>query len=387
MNDRSLREIVIGLGGKANGFAREEGFMITVASEIMAILCLADDLNDLKERLGRIIVAYTTDNRPVTAAQLNAQGAMALLLKDAIKPNLVQTLENTPAFIHGGPFANIAHGCNSIAATKLGLRLADYLVTEAGFGADLGAEKFMDIKCRAAGLSPAVVVVVATIRALKMHGGVAKSDLSLENPEALESGFGNLEKQVENVTSFGVPAVVALNRFQSDTQAEIDLFLDRCGKLNLPVSLCEVFEKGGAGGEDLARKVVAAAEAENRFHFLYDEKESIKEKIEKIAKEKYGARSVVYLPKADKEISRLEELGLDQYPICIAKTQYSLSDNAALLGRPTGFDITIREVRVSAGAGFIVAVAGDIMTMPGLPKVPSAERMDIREDGVITGLF
>jgi formate--tetrahydrofolate ligase len=387
MNDRALRETVIGLGGKANGFSREEGFMITVASEIMAILCLSDDLADLKERLGRIIVAYTTDNRPVTAAQLNAQGAMALLLKDAIKPNLVQTLENTPAFIHGGPFANIAHGCNSIAATKLGLRLADYLVTEAGFGADLGAEKFMDIKCRAAGLSPAAVVVVATIRALKMHGGVAKADLAFENLEALKRGFANLEKQVENVTGFGVPAVVALNRFHSDTEAEIELFLEECGRQNLPVSLCEVFEKGGAGGEDLARKVVAAAETESRFRFLYDEKESIKMKIEKIAKEKYGARAVVYLPKADKEISRLEELGLDRYPICMAKTQYSLSDNAALLGRPANFDVTIREVRVSAGAGFIVAIAGDVMTMPGLPKAPSAERMDIREDGAIAGLF
>lgn len=387
MNDRALRETVVGMGGKANGYTREEGFMITVASEIMAILCLARGLTDLKERLGRIIVAYTRDNKPVTAAQLNVQGAMALLLKDAIKPNLVQTLENTPAFIHGGPFANIAHGCNSIMATKLGLRLADYLVTEAGFGADLGAEKFMDIKCRAAELKPDAVVIVATVRALKMHGGVAKADLTAENLSALEKGFANLEKQVENITDFGVPAVVALNRFFSDTEAEINLFTEKCAKLGITVSLCEVFEKGGLGGEDLAHKVVEATEKKNDFHFLYDETESIKDKIMKIARMKYGADHVVYLPAAEKEIIRLEELGLDKYPICMAKTQYSLSDNAALLGRPSGFDITIREVRVSAGAGFIVAIAGDIMTMPGLPKVPSAERMDIQESGAITGLF
>jgi len=387
MNDRALREAVVGIGGKANGFTREEGFMITVASEIMAILCLSGGMTDLKERLGRIIVAYTTNNKPVTAAQLNVQGAMALLLKDAIKPNLVQTLENTPAFIHGGPFANIAHGCNSIMATKLGLRLAEYLVTEAGFGADLGAEKFMDIKCRVADLKPSAVVVVATIRALKMHGGVVKSNLPLENLDALEKGFENLVKQVENITDFGVPAIVALNRFYSDTDEEIKFFTKQCDKLGIQLSLCEVFEKGGAGGEDLAHKVVEAAEKENTFHFLYDVKESIKAKIEKIAKEKYGARGVVYLAKAEKEIVRIVDLKLDQFPICMAKTQYSLSDDPTLLGRPSGFDITIREVRVSAGAGFIVAVAGDIMTMPGLPKVPSAERMDIQEDGIIMGLF
>jgi len=387
MNDRALRQTVVGMGGKANGYTREEGFMITVASEIMAILCLAGGLTDLKERIGRIIVAYTRDNKPVTVEQLNVQGAMALLLKDAIKPNLVQTLENTPAFIHGGPFANIAHGCNSIMATKLGLRLADYLVTEAGFGADLGAEKFMDIKCRAAGIKPDAVVIVATIRALKMHGGVAKAELAAENLSALQAGFANLEKQVENITDFGVPVVVALNRFFTDTEAEINLFKEKCWNLGIAVSLCEVFEKGGLGGEDLAHKVVEATEKKNHFHFLYDENESIKAKILKIAQAKYGADQVTYLPAAEKEIKRLEEIGLDKYPICMAKTQYSLSDNPALLGRPTGFDITVREVRVSAGAGFIVAIAGDIMTMPGLPKVPSAERMDILENGTITGLF
>lgn len=387
MNDRALREVIVGLGGKANGFVREEGFMITVASEVMAILCLSRDFTDLKDKLGRIIIGYSYEGKPITAAQLKVQGAMALLLKDAIKPNLVQTLENTPAFIHGGPFANIAHGCNSIMATRLGLKLCDYLVTEAGFGADLGAEKFMDIKCRLAGLAPAAVVIVATIRALKLHGGVAKADLAAEDLEALDRGFSNLEKQVENVASFGVPVVVAINRFSSDTGKEIELVTEKCEALGIEVSLCDVWEKGGAGGEDLARKVIAAAEKPNSFHFLYDAEESIKDKIDKIARGIYGADGVTYTAKAEKEIKKLNELGLDKFPVCMAKTQYSLSDNPALLGRPTGFDITVREVRVSAGAGFIVAITGDIMTMPGLPKVPSAEKIDIDENGTITGLF
>jgi len=387
MNDRALREVVIGMGGKANGFVREEGFMITVASEVMAILCLSNSLMDLKERLGRIVFAYDYSNNPLTVSQLKVHGAMALLLKDAIKPNLVQTLENTPAFIHGGPFANIAHGCNSIMATKLGLKLADYLVTEAGFGADLGAEKFMDIKCRLGGLAPSAVVIVATIRALKMHGGVPKTELTAENLEALNKGFANLEKQIENVSKFGVPVVVAINKFATDTAAEVELVKAHCSKLGVEASLCEVWEKGGEGGEDLARKVVAAAEKASEFKFLYDEKDSIKSKISKIAKEIYGADDVIFAPKASKEIKRLEELGLDKYPICMAKTQYSLSDDPNLLGRPSGFKITVKEVRVSAGAGFIVALTGDIMIMPGLPKVPSAELIDIDENGVISGLF
>ena len=387
MNDRALREVIVGMGGKANGFVREEGFMITVASEVMAILCLSNGLMDLKERLGKIVFAYDYNNSPLTVSQLNVQGAMALLLKDAIKPNLVQTLENTPAFIHGGPFANIAHGCNSIMATKLGLKLADYLVTEAGFGADLGAEKFMDIKCRLGGLEPAAVVIVATIRALKMHGGVAKTELTQENLEALKRGFANLEKQIENVRKFGVPVVVAINKFVSDTAAEVELVQGYCKTLGVESSLCEVWEKGGAGGEDLAHKVVAAAEQSSGFKFLYDEKDSIKNKITKIAKEIYGADNVVFAPKAAKEIKRLEELGMDKHPICMAKTQYSLSDNPNLLGRPTGFEITVKEIRLSAGAGFIVALTGDIMTMPGLPKIPSAEKIDIDENGVISGLF
>jgi formate--tetrahydrofolate ligase len=387
MNDRALREVVVGLGGKANGFVREDGFMITVASEVMAILCLSDGLMDLKERLSRIVFAYDYNSNPLTVSQLNVQGAMALLLKDAIKPNLVQTLENTPAFIHGGPFANIAHGCNSIMATKLGLKLADYVVTEAGFGADLGAEKFMDIKCRLGGLSPAAVVIVATIRALKMHGGVPKTELTAENLEAVNRGFANMEKQIENVRKFGVPAIVAINKFATDTAAEVQLVQEHCKKLGVEASLCEVWEKGGEGGADLAHKVVAAAEQVNEFHFLYDEKDSIKNKIGKIAREIYGADDVVFTPKASKEIKKLEEIGLDKHPICMAKTQYSLSDNPNLLGRPTGFKITVKEVRVSAGAGFIVALTGDIMIMPGLPKVPSAEKIDIDENGVISGLF
>ncbi|MDF2892739.1 MAG: formate--tetrahydrofolate ligase [Clostridia bacterium] len=387
MNDRALREVVVGLGGKANGFVREDGFMITVASEVMAILCLSDGLMDLKERLSRIVFAYDYNSNPLTVSQLNVQGAMALLLKDAIKPNLVQTLENTPAFIHGGPFANIAHGCNSIMATKLGLKLADYVVTEAGFGADLGAEKFMDIKCRLGGLAPAAVVIVATIRALKMHGGVPKTELTAENLEAVNRGFANMEKQIENVRKFGVPAIVAINKFATDTAAEVQLVQEHCKKLGVEASLCEVWEKGGEGGADLAHKVVAAAEQANEFHFLYDEKDSIKNKIGKIAREIYGADDVVFTPKASKEIKKLEEIGLDKHPICMAKTQYSLSDNPNLLGRPTGFKITVKEVRVSAGAGFIVALTGDIMIMPGLPKVPSAEKIDIDENGVISGLF
>ncbi len=387
MNDRALRQIVIGLGGKANGFVREDGFMITVASEVMAILCLSRGLMDLKEKLGRIIVGYTYDNLPVTAADLKVQGAMALLLKDAIKPNLVQTLENTPAFIHGGPFANIAHGCNSIMATRLGLKLCDYLVTEAGFGADLGAEKFFDIKCRMAELKPAAVVVVATVRALKMHGGVAKPDLQQENLAALAKGFANIEKHLENVHSFGVPVVVSINRFHTDTEAELALIQEKCSAMGVPVSLCEVWEKGGDGGVDLAAKVVAAAAQDSAFQYLYDEQASIKDKIGRIATRMYGARGVVYSDKASKEVQRLESLGLDKLPICMAKTQYSLSDNPALLGRPTDFDISIKEVRVSAGAGFIVAITGDIMVMPGLPKVPAAEKIDIDENGVITGLF
>ncbi|MGB7605034.1 MAG: formate--tetrahydrofolate ligase [Lutisporaceae bacterium] len=387
MNDRALRDIVVGLGGKANGFVREEGFMITVASEVMAILCLSNGLMDLKERLSRIVFAYDYSNNPLTVSQLKVQGAMTLLLKDAIKPNLVQTLENTPAFIHGGPFANIAHGCNSIMATKLGLKLADYLVTEAGFGADLGAEKFMNIKCRLGELAPSAVVIVATIRALKMHGGVAKTELTIENLEALNKGFANLEKQIENVSKFGVPVVIAINKFVTDTDAEVALVQEYCKNLGVESSLCEVWEKGGQGGEDLARKVVTAAEKTSEFRFLYDEKDSIKNKISKIAKEIYGADNVLFAPKATKEIKKLEDLGLDKHPICMAKTQYSLSDNPNLLGRPTGFDITVKEVRVSAGAGFIVALTGDIMIMPGLPKIPSAEKIDIDENGVISGLF
>lgn len=387
MNDRALRQVVVGMGGKANGYLREDGFMITVASEIMAILCLSTSLMDLKERLGKIIVAYTGDNRPITAADLKVQGAMTLLLKDAIKPNLVQTLENTPAFIHGGPFANIAHGCNSIMATKLGLKLCDYLITEAGFGADLGAEKFMDIKCRYGNLTPSVVVIVATVRALKMHGGVPKTELTGENVAAVEKGFANLEKQIENITSFGVPAIVAINKFYTDTDAELKLVIDKCKAMGVEVSLCEVWEKGGDGGVDLANKVVATAEKANQFEYLYDVNDSIKSKIETIAKAKYGADGVDFTAKAKKEIDRLESLNLDKFPICMAKTQYSLSDNAALLGRPTGFRISVNEVRVSAGAGFIVAICGDVMVMPGLPKVPSAEKIDIDENGVITGLF
>ena len=388
MNDRALRDIVIGLGGKANGFVREDAFMITVASEIMAILCLSNDLMELKQRFGKILIAYNIDGEPVFAKDLKVQGAMALLMKDAIKPNLVQTLENTPAFIHGGPFANIAHGCNSILATKTGLKLADYLVTEAGFGADLGAEKFLDIKCRYGGLTPSCVVIVATVRALKNHGGVAKPDLGKENVEALACGFANLEKQIENIGKFKVPVVVAINKFVTDTQAEVSFIENRCAQLNVSVSLCEVWAKGGEGGEDLARKVIAQIEnAENNFKYLYDVEMSIKDKINTIVKEIYGGRSVIFTKPAENQIKEIEKLGLDKLPICMAKTQYSLSDDPSLLGRPQGFDVTVKEVRLSNGAGFIVALTGDVMVMPGLPKVPSAEKIDIDENGVIIGLF
>ncbi|MCK9218392.1 MAG: formate--tetrahydrofolate ligase, partial [Firmicutes bacterium] len=370
MNDRALRDVVVGLGGKANGFLRQDGFMITVASEIMAILCLSKDIMDLKERLANIIIGYSMENKPIKAKDLKVHGAMALLLKDAIKPNLVQTLENTPAFIHGGPFANIAHGCNSIVATNLGLKLNDYLITEAGFGADLGAEKFMNIKCRYAGLKPSAVVLVATIRALKMHGGVKKTDLGEENVPALEKGFANLQKHIENINKFGVPSVIAINKFITDTDAELSKLMELCRLEGVDAAVCEVWEKGGEGGLELAEKVIEACEKDNKFNFLYDVSENIKNKIEKIAKEIYGAKGVVYTGKADKEIKRLEELGLDKYPICMAKTQYSLTDNPEVLGRPEDFEITVKEVRVSAGAGFIVALTGDIMIMPGLPKVP-----------------
>lgn len=388
LNDRSLRDIVIGLGGKANGVPRENGFDITVASEVMAILCLADDLMDMKERFSRIVIGYTYDKKPVTAADLKAQGAMALLMKDAIKPNLVQTLENTPAFIHGGPFANIAHGCNSVNATKTALKLADYTVTEAGFGADLGAEKFFDLKCRFAGLKPAVTVIVATVRALKMHGGVAKADLGAENLEAVTKGFANLEKHIENVGKFGVPVVVAINAFPTDTKAELDLVEKNCNVLGVEVSLSEVWAKGGEGGRDLAEKVVKTIDAkESNFKLLYDTKLPIKEKINKIATEIYGADKVNFTADAEKTIKQLNDLGYAELPICMAKTQYSFTDDQTKLGRPTGFDITIREIRLSAGAGFLVCIAGAIMTMPGLPKVPSACNIDIDDEGVITGLF
>lgn len=388
MNDRALREVVVGLGGKANGFVRQDGFTITVASEVMAVLCLSEDLADLKKRLGRMVVAYNLDGQPVTVKDLKIDGAMLLLLKDAIKPNLVQTLENTPALIHGGPFANIAHGCNSIIATKLGLKLADYLVTEAGFGADLGAEKFLDIKCRYGKLEPHAVVIVATIRALKMHGGVAKNELSEENLDALNRGFENLAKQIENIRKFGLPVMVAVNRFAKDTEAEIQLLLGKCQAYGVEAALNEVWEKGGQGGTEMAEKLVNIIENEKPyFKPIYEIEASIAEKIATIVKEIYGGSSVKFSIKALKEIRRLEELGMDKLPICMAKTQYSLSDNPQLLGAPKGFEITVSEVRVSAGAGFIVCLTGDIMTMPGLPKVPAAELIDIGENGVVTGLF
>lgn len=388
LNDRALRNVIVGLGGKANGVPREAGFDITVASEIMAILCLSKDLMDMKERFSRIVVAYTYDGKPVTAADLEAQGSMTLLMKDAIKPNLVQTLENTPAFVHGGPFANIAHGCNSIIATKTALKLADYVVTEAGFGADLGAEKFFNLKCRFADLKPVATVIVATVRALKMHGGVSKSDLATENMDALAKGMENLLKHIENVNKFGVPAVVAINVFPTDTEKELQFVYDKCRAMGAEVAVSEVWAKGGEGGIELAKKVLETIETKpSNFHVLYDEKEPIKDKIAKIAKEIYGADGVNYTPQAEKAIAQFTELGYDKLPICMAKTQYSLSDDPTKLGRPTNFNITVREVRLSAGAGFLVCLTGDIMTMPGLPKRPAACNIDIDENGKITGLF
>ena len=388
MNDRVLRNVVVGLGNKMDGMVREDHFVITVASEIMAILCLADDMADLKVRLGKIIVAYTFDGRPVTAADLNAVGSMAALLKDALKPNLIQTLEHTPAIVHGGPFANIAHGCNSVRATKTALKLADYVITEAGFGADLGAEKFFDIKCRMAGLAPDAVVLVATIRALKYNGGVAKADLNAENLEALEKGIVNLEKHIENLQKYGVPVVVTLNSFVSDTKAETDFVENFCRERGCEFALSEVWEKGGEGGVALAEKVLETLESkESNFKVLYDDALSLKEKIETVAREIYGADGVTYTAAAEKELKRITDLGMGNLPVCMAKTQYSLSDDATKLGRPSGFTINVREVYVSAGAGFVVAINGSIMTMPGLPKKPAAFEIDVNEDGVITGLF
>ncbi|WP_297714495.1 formate--tetrahydrofolate ligase [Clostridium sp.] len=388
MNDRALRNIVVGMGGKVNGFLREDGFMITVASEIMAILCLATSLSDLKERMGNILVAYDLDGNPVYSKQLEVEGAMALLMKDAVKPNLVQTLENTPAIIHGGPFANIAHGCNSIVATKMALKLGDIVVTEGGFGADLGAEKFLDIKCRYGNLTPNCIVIVATMRALKHHGGVKKEDLNIPNVEALSKGIVNLEKQIENMKKYNVPVVVAINKFVTDSNEEIQFIKEFCAKLGVKVALSDVWAKGGEGGLELANIVNDVLDnEESSFRVLYDEKDTIKDKILTIAREIYGAKSVLYTPAASRQIAELEKFELDKLPICMAKTQYSLSDNPSLLGRPENFDITVKEVRVSNGAGFIVVLTGDIMTMPGLPKVPAANRMDILESGEIVGLF
>jgi formate--tetrahydrofolate ligase len=388
MNDRALRDIVVGMGGKANGFLREDGFMITVASEIMAILCLSKSLMDLKERMGNILIAYNLDGQPVFCKDLKVQGAMALLMKDAIKPNLVQTLENTPAIIHGGPFANIAHGCNSLLATKTALKLGDYVVTEAGFGADLGAEKFFDIKCRYGGLKPECVVIVATVRALKLHGGVKKEELSTSNVEALTKGIENLEKQLENIRKYGVTPIVAINRFVTDSDEELSFIESFCNSLGVQVALTEVWAKGGEGGVKLADKILKILQNnQSDFRVLYDEKLNIKEKMNIIAREIYGADGVNFTKDAEKQVKELESIGLDKLPICVAKTQYSLSDNQFLLGRPKNFTVTVREVRVSNGAGFIVALTGDIMVMPGLPKIPAAEKMDILEDGTIVGLF
>nr|WP_092068779.1 formate--tetrahydrofolate ligase [Dendrosporobacter quercicolus]NSL47224.1 formate--tetrahydrofolate ligase [Dendrosporobacter quercicolus DSM 1736]SDL81229.1 Formate-tetrahydrofolate ligase [Dendrosporobacter quercicolus] len=387
LNDRALRSVICGLGGKANGTPRETGFDITVASEMMAILCLANDLDDMKHRIGRIIIGHTYDNRPVTVRELNVTGALTLLFKDAIKPNLVQTLENTPAFVHGGPFANIAHGCNSVMATKFALKLADYVVTEAGFGADLGAEKFLNIKCRFAGIKPDAVVIVATVRALKMHGGVAKAELSEENSAALERGLANLAKHIENMHKFGLPTVVAINAFPTDTEQELAFVVKACQALGAEVALSEVWAKGGEGGIALAQKVLQAAGKPGQFRFLYPETAPIKAKIESIARDIYGAAAVNYTPAAEKIIAELSGGQLAQTPVCMAKTQYSLSDDAAKLGRPADFTITVREIRVAAGAGFLVAITGDVMTMPGLPKRPAAERMDIDNRGKISGLF
>ena len=388
MNDRQLRNIVDGLGGKLQGVPREDGFDITVASEVMAVLCLASDIVDLKKRLGSIIVAYTYDGKPVTAHDLKAEGAMAALLKDALKPNLVQTLEHTPALIHGGPFANIAHGCNSVTATRLALKLGDYIVTEAGFAADLGAEKFLDIKCRMAGLKPNAVVIVATVRALKYHGGVAKADLNKENLEALEKGMPNLLQHVSNIKDvYGLPCVVAINAFPTDTKAELDLVEAKCKELGVNVALSEVWAKGGEGGMALAEEVVRLCDEPNDFRFSYDTDLSIEEKLEAICKRIYHADGVALTAKAAKQAKQLEELGFGKIPVCMAKTQYSFSDDPKLLGAPKGFTVTVRNLKVSAGAGFIVALTGDIMTMPGLPKVPAAERIDVDENGKISGLF
>ena len=388
MNDRVLRNVVVGLGSSADGVVREDHFVITVASEIMAVLCLANDMKDLKERLSRIIVAYSFDGKPVTAGDLNAVGSMAALLKEAIKPNLIQTIEHSPAIVHGGPFANIAHGCNSVRATKTALKLADYVITEAGFGADLGAEKFLDIKCRMAGLKPSAVVLVATIRALKYNGGVDKKELGAENLDALKKGIVNLEKHIENLKQFGVPVVVTLNKFVSDTEAELKFVQDFCEDRGCDFELAEVWEKGGLGGEELAKKIIATIESKaSNYAPIYGDELSIKEKIEAICTKIYGAAGVDFAPAADKMIKKIEELGFGRFPVCMAKTQYSLSDNAALLGRPEGFRVTVREAYVSAGAGFVVVLTGNIMTMPGLPKAPAAFNIDVDDDGNIVGLF
>ena len=387
LNDRALRHVVIGMGGKAHGVPRETGFDITVASEMMAILCLASGLEDMKKHLGEIVVAYTRDGRAVRAKELNVTGALTLLFKDAIKPNLVQTLEGTPAFIHGGPFANIAHGCNSVMATKFALKFADYVVTEAGFGADLGAEKFLDIKCRFAGIHPDAVVIVATVRALKMHGGLDKKELDHVDMAALEKGLANLTKHIENIQKFGLPAVVAINAFPTDTKEELDFVEKKCNELGAEVALSEVWAKGGEGGLKLAKKVEEAFAKKNDFHFMYETEQSIPEKITAVAREIYGADGVVFTAAAKKQLQEIEALGFDKMPVCMAKTQYSLSDDASKLGRPSGFSITVRELRIAAGAGFIVALTGNILTMPGLPKKPAAENMDIDESGKITGLF
>lgn len=387
LNDRALRNVVIGLGGKAHGVPRETGFDITVASEMMAILCLASDLEDMKKRLGEIVVAYSCDGRAIRAEELNVTGALTLLFKDAIKPNLVQTLEGTPALIHGGPFANIAHGCNSVMATKFALKFADIAITEAGFGADLGAEKFLDIKCRFAGIHPDAVVIVATVRALKMHGGVPKTELGKVDMAALEKGLANLTKHIENVHKFGLPAVVAINAFPTDTKEELDFVEEKCNALGASVALSQVWAKGGEGGVELAEKVLEAMKQPADFHYMYEVEQSIPEKIEAIAKAIYGADGVDFTAPAKKQLAEIEALGLDKMPICMAKTQYSLSDDATKLGRPEGFRITVKELRISAGAGFIVALTGNILTMPGLPKKPAAENMDIDVNGKITGLF
>jgi len=388
MNDRQLRFMVNGINGKTNGMPREDGFDIVVASEIMAVFCLANDLVDLKEKLSKMVVAYTFDNKPVTCKDLNAQGALAALLKEAFDPNLVQTLEETPAFIHGGPFANIAHGCNSVVATKMGMKLGDYVITEAGFGADLGAEKFIDIKCRKTGIRPDAVVIVATIKALKHHGGATKEEWSVESIEKLEAGFANLEKHIKNVTKvYGLPAVVALNRFPTDTEAEIKFVLDKCRDLGAEAALSEVYGKGGEGGVELANKVLACMEKPNNFEFVYDDETPLRKKIEAIAKKVYGAASVSFGSGTLTTIKEIEAMGYGSLPVCMAKTQYSFSDNPKLLKAPEGFEMSIRQIKLSAGAGFVVAISGDIMTMPGLPKVPSAEKIDIDDEGKISGLF